>query len=580
MTEIDEIKQKLDIIDVIGQYVSLKKSGKNHKGLCPFHSEKTPSFMVNQELQIYKCFGCNEGGDMFSFVQKIEGYDFRQALEVLAEKAGVKLANIAPSQSADSKKYLLYEINETAKKFYHVVLLKHPVGKDALRYLTDKRQLTKETIVDWELGFAPDSWDTLRTFLVRRGYDEKDLLKAGVVSPDKFERHNNDKFRNRIIFPLTGIDGKVLGFGGRALENREPKYLNTQETTIYHKEHFLFGLHKTRMTIKTQGVVLVEGYMDAITAYQSGITNVAAICGTALTVAHLKVLSRYTKDITYCFDADTAGVAATLRAIELGTDLELNIKVALMPEGIKDIDELASKNPAEGKKAVANAIPAYDFVIKIAEAKNDVDSAIGKKKFTDEVCTYLAREKSQVVVEHYAQIMARKLASSPEAVLAAVANFSTSKTETPPITINNAKSPQEYLLALIFSQPTLDKSAEMLHNLTPEDLSLSHISSIYAKMLKFVKAGKDLSVKTFINTLTEQDLVSARDLSLWDVGIPAESDKFVEELTVTVKRIKKESAKRKMADVSQRIREAELTKDTKTIEQLTDEFNSYAKEAL
>jgi len=581
MTEIEDIKQKLDIVDIVGQYVSLKKSGKNYKGLCPFHGEKTPSFMVNQELQIFKCFGCNEAGDMFSFVEKMEGYDFRQALETLAERAGVKLKEFSRNENVEGNKSILFEINEVTKKFYHYILTKHQVGKSALDYLLDKRKLTLKTINDWELGYAPNSWSSLLDFMLKKGYQEKDLLRAGVIMPDKFERKSNDKFRGRIIFPLTGIDGKVLGFGGRTTTDREPKYLNTQETSIFHKENFLFGLNKTRMEIKTLGAVIVEGYMDAISAYQVDVSNIVATCGTALTMPHLKIISRYTKDLTFCFDSDNAGVNATLRAIDLCAQLDLNPKVAVLPEGSKDIDDLAKTGNDGVKNMLANALPAYDFVIRVIESKNDGKTAIGKKKIMEEVCSFLSRSPNPALKSHYAQILGDKLTVSPDSILEYMQNHDQEKMKTQidaSISLNTAKSPQDYLLALLFTQDKLDKSKEILQNLTAEDLSQSQNSSVYSKLLNYIEKQSDLSVKSFIEGLTEQDLVKARDLSLWDMSdFNKNEEDYIKELTETIKRVKKESNKRKMSNLTYQIRDAEKRDDAETVRKLTKEFKEISE---
>ncbi len=579
--ESDEVKQKLDIVDVVGQYVQLKKSGKNYKGLCPFHGEKTPSFMVNQELQIFKCFGCNLGGDVFSFVQQIEGYDFRLALEVLAERAGIKLKEFSRNENPEGNKAVLFEINELTKKFYHYVLTKHLAGKVALNYLVDKRKLSQKTIDDWELGFAPNTWSSLFDFLTKKNYQEKDLLRAGVIMPDKFERKSNDKFRGRIIFPLTGIDGKVLGFGGRTIFDREPKYLNTQETSIFHKENFLFGLHKTRMEIKTLGAIIVEGYMDAISAYQAGITNVVATCGTALTMPHLKIISRYTKDLTFCFDSDNAGVNATLRAIEMCATLDLNPKVALLPKDCKDIDDVAKLGADKVKQMITEALPAYDFIIKTIEARHDVKSPIGKKKIMEEVCYFLAKSPNFVTKEHYAQMLGEKLNVSPESIIKYLNDKNSADLQEhfdASITLNNAKSPQDYLLALILSQNALDKSKEILQNLKPYDLGENQSASIYQKLLDFLDKSGDLTVKKFVANLTEQDLVKTRELCLWDVGWISQGEaEFTKELQETVKRVLKESNKRKMAQLTYQIREAEKSSDAKKVELLMKEFKTLSE---
>lgn len=579
MTEIEEIKQKLDIVDVVGQYVQLKKSGKNYKGLCPFHGEKTPSFMVNQELQIFKCFGCNEAGDIFSFVEKIEGYDFRQALETLAEKAGVKLKNdFSRNENAEGNKTILYEINDVAKKFYRYMLLKHPSGKQALDYLLDKRKLDIKTVNEWELGYAPNSWSLLTEFLVKKGYQEKDLLRAGVSVPDKFEKKSNDKFRGRIIFPLTGIDGKVLGFGGRTIFDREPKYLNTQETSVFHKENFLYGLHKTRMDLKTAGAVIVEGYMDAISAYQAGITNVVATCGTALTMPHLKIISRYTKDLTFCFDSDNAGVNATLRAIEMCATLDLNPKVARLPKDCKDIDDVAKLGTAKVNQMIAEAVPAYDFIIDLETGRHDLNSPIGKKKFMEEVCYYLAKSPNFVTKEHYAQILGEKLSVSPDSVIKYLNDKSSvdlAENLVSAISLNNAKSPQDYLLALILSQNALDKYKEILQNLKPDALGEGQTALVYQKLYDFLGSQGDLTVKSFVAGLAEQDLVKARELALWDVGGLAQNEEqFGKELEETIKRIVKESTKKEMTQLTYKIREAEKSGDAQKAEELMQKFKN------
>ena len=576
MTEIEEIKQKLDIVDIVGQYVSLKKSGKNYKGLCPFHGEKTPSFMVNQELQIFKCFGCSEAGDLISFVEKMEGYDFRQALETLAERAGVKLKEFSRNENPEGNRSILFEINEMSKKFYHYILTKHQVGKSALDYLLTKRKLSLATINTWELGYAPNSWSSLLEFLLKKGYQEKDLLRAGVIMPDKFELKSNDKFRGRIMFPLTGIDGKVQGFGGRTTTDREPKYLNSPETSVFHKENFLFALNKTRMDIKTLGAVIVEGYMDAISAYQASVTNVIATCGTALTMPHLKIISRYTKDLIFCFDSDSAGVNATLRAIDMCAQLDLNPKVAILPAGNKDIDDLAKSGNEAVKKMLAAALPAYDFVIKTVEAKNDPKTAIGKKKIMEEVCAFLSRSQSPAIKSHYAQILGDKLTVSAESILEYMQNHNQERMPThlnATVSLSTVKSPQDYLMALIFTQDKLDKSKEILQNLTPEDLAQSQIFSLYSKLVDYIEKNGNLSIKSFIDGLAGEDLVKARELSLWDVG----DFNNLKELTETVKRVKKESNKRKMSSLTYQIREAERKDDADKVKKLTEEFKKLSE---
>lgn len=582
MTDIEQIKQRIDIVDLISQYVPLKKSGKNHKGLCPFHQEKTPSFMVNQELQIFKCFGCNEGGDIFSFIQKIEGYDFKQALEFLAEKAGVKLSDYRRETDYENSKDILYKINDLTKKFYRYLLTKHKVGLKALEYLTQKRNLTAETISQWELGYAPNNFFTLKTFLLKKGFNERDLLKAGVITPTKHNQNYIDKFIGRVIFPLTGSDGKVLGFAGRTIFNREPKYLNTQETSIFHKENFLYGLNKTKLDIKTQGAIIVEGYLDLISAYQIGIKNVVATCGTALTITHLKTLSRYTKDITLCFDSDNAGKNATLRAIEIASQIEdLNIKVVSLPNEFKDIDEMAKSNKEKLIEIINKAEPAYDYVIKHFENQYNIQNPIGKKKFFENVCNYLSKCSSSVIRQHYAQELSKKIGIDYQTIINFINNNIENKEEFSKsiININNAKSPQDYLLALIISQNDIDKFKEILQNLTPDDfLPQEESCELFKKLLEFVGSAKEKNIKNLIQELEGKSLAKAKELALWDIGdIANDENKLLEEAKKTANRIKKESIKKEMKMITEKIKIAERNGDLDEANRLTQKFKNMLK---
>ncbi len=289
MDTVSQIKQKLDITDIVASYISLKKAGKNYKAVCPFHSEDTPSFMVSPELQIFKCFGCGEAGDMFSFVEKIEGVEFARAMEILAEKAGVKIErqDVDPNYK---KKTKLYEINHMAAEFYHHLLTKHKSGQKALDYLKKERGLDDATIDAYKLGYAPNNWDTLNQFLTKKGFETGDLELSGVVVQKRDEKGHIDKFRGRVMFPLIDTSDKIVGFSARDIVGRDPKYLNTQETLIFNKSAFIYGLNKAKVDIKKEGVVFVEGQMDVIKAWQNDIKNVVAVSGTSLTSLQLYIL--------------------------------------------------------------------------------------------------------------------------------------------------------------------------------------------------------------------------------------------------------------------------------------------------
>ncbi len=296
--ELEAIKRKIDIIEFISEYVSLKNVGRNFKGLCPFHSEKTPSFIVSPERQIWHCFGaCGTGGDIFGFLMKIENIEFGEVLRILAKRAGVKLARYRPSES-EKQKQLLYEINHLATEYYHYVLLKHQAGKEGLDYI-QKRGISSDSLEKFKIGFAPDRWDNLQKYLVaKKGYKIQDLEKVGLAI--RGQRGFYDRFRARVIFPLTDHRANICGFAGRTIipEVKEAKYINTPETLIYHKSDLLYGLNETKQEIKkADAVVLVEGELDMISSYQAGVKNVVAIKGSALTTNQVQRLFYFTKDM-------------------------------------------------------------------------------------------------------------------------------------------------------------------------------------------------------------------------------------------------------------------------------------------
>ena len=361
MTPIEQIKEKLDIAEFVRSYISLHPAGKNFKALCPFHKEKTPSFIVSPERQTWHCFGaCSEGGDIFKFLMKYENLEFHEALKILAEKAGVELKRISP---ADQKQFgVLYEINEAAKEFF-ISQLAEKTNIEANKYL-DNRGLKPETIKEFELGLAPDKWDSLAVYLIKKGYSAADIERAGLIF--KNERGNLiDRFRNRIMFPIYNNFGKTIGFSGRILPQFETpetgKYVNSPETLIFNKSKILYGFHKTKNHIRDKKItVAVEGQMDFLMAYQDGVKNAVAISGTALTADHLKVLKRLADEIIFCFDNDEAGLKAAERGIDLANQQDFSVKL-LVIENYKDPAEIIQKSPGLLLKLLDEAKSAMEF---------------------------------------------------------------------------------------------------------------------------------------------------------------------------------------------------------------------------
>lgn len=409
----EEVRARLAIEDVIGEYVQLKRAGRNFKGLSPFSSEKTPSFFVSPDKNIWHDFSSNKGGDIFSFVMEVEGLDFREALEMLARKAGVELAeydNKTSRERAEKKKRLL-EAHESAKNYYQQSLLKN---KHALEYVFKKRGFNKKMVKDFGIGYAPDSSTALTNFLSSKKYTRRELSEGGLVN-----RFGGDLFRARLVIPLMDATGQVIGFTGRILkdEKNAPKYLNTPQTLLYDKGRHIFALSQAKEAIRESGyVVVVEGNLDVISSHQAGVRQTIATAGTAMTENHIRALKRLTSDVRLAYDGDAAGVAATERAIGLASVAEVDLKIISLPESAKDPDELIQQDKLLWLEAVQNAKPALDWILKQYSSRVDMTTATGKRAFTTAGLKLLANVSDVVEKEHYEKIIAKMTDSTLETV--------------------------------------------------------------------------------------------------------------------------------------------------------------------
>ncbi|KKR08033.1 MAG: primase protein [Parcubacteria group bacterium GW2011_GWC2_39_14] len=413
MDQVDEIKQKLDIIQVVGEYVQLKKAGVNWKGRCPFHNEKTPSFMVNPDKGIYHCFGCNEGGDIYSFVQKIEGIDFPEALRLLAGKAGVQLEQYDPRIS--SQKNRLLDICSAATNHWHEILYLAQ-GKKALEYL-QKRGLSELTIKSFKFGYALESWDDLLKYLKSKDFTEAEIFLAGLTVEKSGGRGYYDRFRDRVTFPVFDIHSNVIGFSARTLNKDEAaKYINSPENPIYHKGRTLYGLDKAKQAIRDNGyAIIVEGNMDVVACHQAGFKNVIACSGTALTVEQIKILKRYTENIALCFDQDEAGQRAAQRSVDLLWDAEMNIKIVQLAYG-KDPDECIKHDIKLWEQSLRSAKLVMQFYIDKYLTEEALSNINTKKPATKIVLQELAKIKNKIEQAHWLKELANKLDLS-EAIL-------------------------------------------------------------------------------------------------------------------------------------------------------------------
>lgn len=419
--QVDEIKQKLNIVDVINRFVPLKKRGRNHIACCPFHGEKTPSFTVSEELQIYKCFGCGKSGDIFSFLQEYERIDFREALTELAGMAGIVLQKSEFTSEHDSLKKTLIEINTQVAKFYNYILTSHILGKPALNYVL-KRRITLETIKQFNIGYSPENPQFLVNFLTKKGYKIPNLISTGTFGQSQYNSRLYDRFQGRLTFPLSDYRGRILGFSGRILptskNQNSAKYINSPETEIYHKSQNLFGLHLAKEFIRAQNFVLVvEGEFDMITPFQSGIQNIIAIKGTAFTQEQLQLLRRFTDTLILALDSDFAGDNATKKSIELADSLEFDIKVLVLDDKYKDPDEAVKSDLEYFKKQIEQSVPVWDFIIQSQIKTNNPQTIKGKKDILSIVLPFLVKIKNSVIKSDYFQKLADELNSSHESIL-------------------------------------------------------------------------------------------------------------------------------------------------------------------
>src|SRR3990167_5515569 len=567
MDQIEEVRRKTDIVQLISETVALKKAGRNFKALCPFHEEKTPSFMVSPERQMFKCFGCQKGGDVYKFVMERERLDFGEALRMLADRAGVQLKEFRPGPDQKIKEKLL-EINHLASEYFHYLLSEHKAGKPALDYLL-KRGVSKTSIKTFKLGFSANEWEGLHRFLTKKkNYQDEDLERAGLAI--KGERGWYDRFRDRIMFPLFDHRNRVVGFSGRVFdkESKEAKYVNSQETLLYHKSEVLYGLETTKEAIKKANkAVVVEGELDLISSYQAGVTNVVAIKGSALTIEQIDLLKRFCEHLVLALDMDTAGDAASRRGIELAETKGLNVRVIRLEYG-KDPDECAQHSARLWKDSVAGAVPVYDFYIESAKARFGTDTPEGKRQISDELSPLLVRISNQVIKEHYIKKLAEVLGVSEDAVNQEVEKKYIPARQDSERQAQKQEEPQtrqerleEYLLALVLVLG--DKMEPAVKRIDIKSLSQGASARVFNQLQQWFTKQTVWEINRFVTTLPEE-LVGAVDTAyLTDLKQTAsDPDALAAEIDKTLSELKKMAAKIKLSQLTREIKAAVGQKDT------------------
>jgi len=416
-SEVEEVKSKLNVVDILSEYIRLEKAGANWRARCPFHNEKTPSFMVSEEKQMWHCFGCGKGGDIFGFVMEMEGLGFREALKMLAEKAGVQIKTFNPQKIEKQNRTM--EILEWATKFWETQLWKGS-GKDKILNYLYERGLKDETIKEFRLGYAPQGWRNILAFLTGKGYEVGEIARAGIlvekkensINKNKASNRFYDRFRERIIFPIADYTGKVVGFSARVApggDEKQAKYINTPETEVYHKSRILYGMDKAKSEIKKKDwILLVEGNMDVIAAYQAGIKNSVAVSGTALTEEQIRMIKRYTQHIKMFFDMDKAGEVATEKSIQACLAQEMEVQVVSLPFG-KDAADIAKENPAELRKTVVQSLGVMEYFFQKILAQLDKKKVEDKKKIAKELLKKIASLENAVEKNYWLEKLSEEL---------------------------------------------------------------------------------------------------------------------------------------------------------------------------
>lgn len=576
---IEEIKNRLDIVEVIGSYLKLQKTGANFRALCPFHSEKKPSFFVSPARQIWHCFGCGAGGDLFRFVMQIEGIEFADALRILAQRAGVELKPVKPELKTERQR--LSEICQLATRFFEKQLEASKTGQEVKKYLF-QRGISEESIKKWRLGYSPESWQGLTDFLVSKGYKREEIEKAGLAIKSE-QGSFYDRFRGRIIFPIFDLNSNVIGFGGRVFkEDKEivAKYINTPNTLLYDKSRILYGLDKAKLAIRQKdSCILVEGYTDVIMAHQVGHQNVVATSGTGLTSYQLKILKRYSENLILAFDMDLAGDSATKRGIDLAQSLGFNIKITRLAEG-KDAAEIISKNPELWSKALEDSKSILEFYFQSAFSSYDSRLPEGKREISKILLPVIKRIPNQIEKSFWIQKLAKELEVREEDILQELRKIELKelddKKEESEIIYQKPKTRKELLEESLISQILRSPSRIAL----VADEKIVFFSKKSQEILTALKKERDLEklTKKFSNEALDyfNYLLLKKDWEDLELGEPSEMGE--KEFSLYLKEISYLSLREKLDQVSKEIKIAEKEGDSERIKTLSQEFNRLLKE--
>ncbi len=583
---IDEIKNRLDIVEVVQNYIRLQKAGANFKVLCPFHSEKAPSLFVSPARQIWHCFGCGKGGSIFNFVMEIEGVEFGDALRILAQRAGVELRRQDPKLKTERQR--LYEICELACRFFERYLEGSKTGRSVKKYLL-KRGLKEDSIRKWRLGYAPDSWQGLSDFLAGKGYSREEVVKAGLAVKKEEDKSfhqridqresastSYDRFRGRIIFPIFDLNSQVIGFGGRILEGAqdEAKYLNTPSTLLYDKSQVLYGLDKARVEIRKKDFcILVEGYLDVILSHQTGFENAVATSGTALTPYQVKILRRYSENLLTAFDMDVAGDTATKRGIDLAQARGFNIKVITM-EKDSDPADIISKDSKKWRKLISDAKSILKFYFNNAFSKFDKREAEGKKEISKILLPVIKRIPNKIEKYHWISQLAKDLEVKEEAISEELKKSPSSKFTDFPVIDEDVNQLKQKTRQEMLEEKTLTlilKSPPVLNLIEEKKFEL--FTERAREILMSLKKNPNFDLK---------GKISPESLDFFNylfLKADLETDEIApeKEIQICLREINSLQIKGKLDEISQEIKKAEEAKDSQKVNLLIQRFNQLSQ---
>ncbi|MBI4079563.1 MAG: DNA primase [Candidatus Levybacteria bacterium] len=579
MDDVERVREKVDIVSLISEYLPLKKTGSHFKALCPFHSEKTPSFIVSPERQIWRCFGCSVGGDCFSFLMQYEHIEFPEALRMLAKRAGVTLAEGKMQTEISSKKEKFYKLNKLALDFYHYILMQHNAGRRALSYLFKTRSIKEQVAKTFKLGFAPGIGNALTQYLIKKKNIEPLLLVEAGLSMQR-SGQTLDFFQNRIIFPLHDHRGNVIGFSGRVFDEKDTvvsKYVNTKETMVYHKGDVFFGLHLAKDAIKKAGNALImEGEFDVLSSFQEGITNAIAIKGTAFTEFQANLLSRFTSTVILCLDEDKAGYEALKRSLPVLEKKGLTIK-AVKTTDTKDPDEAVRKDSAEFKKAVSHAVSVYDYLLEKTLSDFDYKTVDGKKAISDTLLPILSDIENEIIKEHYFRLLARSLETSYENILKQADKLKSKQDILETVALIKKKRPreqvlEEYFLALLF-QHVKEKSLFEQYSSKFGDIvfSIPSHKKLFEHLVTYFGQDDAFDSGKFTSFLPSELLTTFDTCLLFPLPSLLTSELFEREMRMVVRELSLLSIRTQIKVLGEKIKEAEATHGEEVLEKLKEQ---------